>query len=257
MKTCKERKMMISLAAALICAVSMTSCGMVEMLEEKETTTSNIFTTTTTKQTRETSHTTKTGIYDAGEVDVDDEDLEGYETTTTEPVHTLENDPRKTDDIDYAIRATQKTEAKTFYTVPEHNGTTASPATVSEQTTTTEATWKIDLGAATATTTKAETKKEETTTKETTVTTTFDPNKLKALTDDLKYGSDTKFTVASDTTFLNLRYGPSRSYSIITTIPDGTEIIGKGETFDSDGDYWVYTSYNGTDGWVLKGLLSQ
>lgn len=255
MKLRKERKMMISLAAALICAASMTSCGFVDMLESEETTTSAIFTTTTTKKPRETSHTTKTGIYDGGEVDVDDEDFDGYETTTEVVNQGLENDPRKNDDIDYAMRATQKTEAKTFYTLPEHNGTTASPVTVSEQTTTTEATWKIDLGAATATTTKEETKKNESSAAKTT-TTTFDPNKLRALTDDLKYGSDVKFTVTSDTTYLNLRYGPSRSYSIITTIPDGTEIVCKGETYDSDGDYWVYTSYNGTDGWVLKGLLS-
>lgn len=244
---CKKKNRMIAAAAALICAFGMTSCGVVELLEEEKETTTTLFTTTTAVPKRESVHTTKTGVYDLGEVDDDDEDYSGYTTTTTLGTQTLENDfSDPNEEIDYEMRATQKTEAKTFYTIPEHNGTTAPPVTV-EGEQVTDASQEIDAFAETVT---ASEKKTETT------TTALNPDTLFALQSEDRYSGDKSYKVTSDTTYLNLRYGPSKKYSIILQIPDGSQIYGKGEVTGFDGNRWVYTSYNGSEGWVMRELLT-
>lgn len=72
----------------------------------------------------------------------------------------------------------------------------------------------------------------------------------------MEYDSKRKYIVTSDTTYLNLRYGPSKEYDIRTTIPDGSTITGYGETVGPDGNVWVATLYKGTSGWVMRELLS-
>lgn len=245
---CKKRNRTIAAIAALICAFGMTSCGVVELLEEEKETTTTLFTTTTTARERENVHTTKTAVYDIGEVDDDDEDYNGYDTsTTTTAAHTLENDfSDPNDEIDYEMRATQKTEAKTYYTIPEHNGTTASPVTVSGEQTITEPSLPANAETVTASEKKTET----------TTTTALKPDTLFSLQSEYRYSGDKSYKVTSDTTYLNLRYGPSKQYNIILQIPDGSQIYGKGEVTGPDGNRWVYTSYNGSEGWVMRELLS-
>ena len=101
------------------------------------------------------------------------------------------------------------------------------------------------------TTTSAETKA----TKKTT-TTKFKKDALFPLGDDVKYPDSIPFLVKSDTSYLNLRYGPSKKYDVIEKIPDGKTINGYGERTDGDGDIWVYVKYNDKSGWVMKELLS-
>lgn len=244
---CKKKNRIIAAVGALICALGMTSCGVVELLEEEKETTTTLFTTTTTVHKRESVHTTKTGVYDHGEVDDDDEDYSGYTTTTTLGTETLENDfSDPNEEVDYEMRATQKTEAKTFYTIPEHNGTTASPVTVSGEQTTTEP--SLPANAETVTASDKKTK--------TTTTTALKPDTLFSLQSENRYSGDKSYRVTSDTTYLNLRFGPSKQYNIILQIPDGSQIYGKGEVTGPDGNRWVYTSYNGSEGWVMRELLS-
>ena len=103
----------------------------------------------------------------------------------------------------------------------------------------------------TTTTTSAETKA----TKKTT-TTKFKKDALFPLGDDVKYPDSIPFLVKSDTSYLNLRYGPSKKYDVIEKIPDGKTINGYGERTDGDGNIWVYVKYNNNSGWVMKELLS-
>ena len=74
--------------------------------------------------------------------------------------------------------------------------------------------------------------------------------------DDVKYPDSIPFLVKSDTSYLNLRYGPSKKYDVIEKIPDGKTINGYGERTDDDGNIWVYVKYNNKSGWVMKELLS-
>lgn len=95
-----------------------------------------------------------------------------------------------------------------------------------------------------------------TATKRTTTTTKFKKDALFPLGDDVKYPDSIPFLVKSDTSYLNLRYGPSKKYDVIEKIPDGKTINGYGERTDGDGDIWVYVKYNDKSGWVMKELLS-
>lgn len=244
---CKKKNRIIAAVGALICALGMTSCGVVELLDEEKETTATLFTTTTAAKSRESVHTTKTGVFDFGEIDDDDEDYSGYTTTTTLGTETLENDfSDPNEEIDYEMRATQKTEAKTFYTIPEHNGTTAPPVTVEGEQTTDVSQDTESVGE----TVTVLNKKTETT------TTALKPDTLFSLQSEDRYSADKSYKVTSDTTYLNLRYGPSKKYNIILQIPDGSQIYGKGEVTGPDGNRWVYTSYNGGEGWVMRELLS-
>ena len=92
-----------------------------------------------------------------------------------------------------------------------------------------------------------------TATKRTTTTTKFKKDTLFPLGDDVKYPDSIPFLVKSDTSYLNLRYGPSKKYDVIEKIPDGKTINGYGERTDGDGNIWVY---NNKSGWVMKELLS-
>lgn len=95
-----------------------------------------------------------------------------------------------------------------------------------------------------------------TATKRTTTTTMFKKDALFPLGDDVKYPDSIPFLVKSDTSYLNLRYGPSKKYDVIEKIPDGKTINGYGERTDGDGNIWVYVKYNNKSGWVMKELLS-
>lgn len=89
-----------------------------------------------------------------------------------------------------------------------------------------------------------------------TTTTKFKKDALFPLGDDVKYPDSIPFLVKSDTSYLNLRYGPSKKYDVIEKIPDGKTINGYGERTDGDGNIWVYVKYNDKSGWVMKELLS-
>ena len=230
---CKNFRIMFMAGMA---ALMLTGCGAVDDKEEAP-----VFTTTTTVSSKPV-HTTKIATA-MGEVDADDEGIEGYSQTTTSITGSLATTTEMT--ADAAIRATQRTAAETYYTIPEHNGTTAAAVTVSPEKTTTTANGTVRLGEESETTRATE----ETT------TTAVRTDALYPLDDSMRYGSQTDFTVVSDTTFLNLRFGPSKGYDIRLTIPDGSKITGLGETSDDLGNVWVYTSYNGTYGWVMRELL--
>ncbi|MBS7205334.1 MAG: SH3 domain-containing protein [Ruminococcus bicirculans] len=172
--------------------------------------------TTTGTAAQRVIETTKTATM-GDDYDEDDEDYEGYTTTTSVTAGTLENPDVSIDEgYDPDIIAT-----------------------ATKRTTTT------------TTTTSAETEA----TKKTT-TTKFKKDALFPLGDDVKYPDSIPFLVKSDTSYLNLRYGPSKKYDVIEKIPDGKTINGYGERTDGDGDIWVYVKYNDKSGWVMKELLS-
>lgn len=236
-RMCKNFRMIIIAGTA---ALMLAGCGAVEEKSEEP-----VFTTTTTVSKKPV-RTTRIDTA-MGEVDADDEGIEGYSQTTTSVTGSLAAPETTTTEAtaDAAIRATQRTEAKTYYTIPEHNGTTAAAVTVSAEKTTTTANGTVRLGE------EADTAAPQTT------TAAMRPDSLYPLEDSMKYSSQTDFTVVSDTTYLNLRFGPSKGYDIRLTIPDGSKITGTGETTDDLGNVWVYTSYNGTSGWVMKELLAR
>lgn len=163
--------------------------------------------------------TTRTGRYTI-DADGNDEEMTGFTTThdyvTGSLEHTLDDEP------DPDIIATTTT---TWFT------TKSKPETSAKKKTTTK---------------KAITK----TTKET----AFVNNKLHAPTESEKFKSKNKYKVTSDTTYLNLRFGPSKKYDVQLKIPDGATIYGTAKTI-TDNDGWIYVSYKGTAGWVMEKLL--
>ncbi|MBQ8966176.1 SH3 domain-containing protein [Ruminococcus sp.] len=239
-----------TIVMAGLAAVMLAGCGQVGDGDPYDT--EPVFTSGTT-YTKRTVHTTKTAMYTGGEID--DADMVEYNTTTTTITGSLENDRifNPDDEVDEAMRATQRTEAKTYYTIPEHNGTTAAAVTVSAEATSTTAGGPIVLGEESELAPAAEASSAG---KTSAVTTAFTADSLFRLEDSMKYSSDKGYTVTSDTTFLNLRFGPSKQYDIRLKIPDGASVTGLGETTGTDGNVWVYTSYNGTYGWVMRELLS-
>lgn len=241
------RKFTAVIAAML--AFGLVGCGQVGLGDSSEI--DPVFTTSVT-YTKRTVHTTKTAVI-IGEVDADDEDIDGGYTTTTTVTGSLENEEifNPDSEVDEDMRSTQRTEAKTYYSLPEHNGTTAGAVTVSSPavTTTVNGTIKLDGD---ETTTQAKTSAKTTTTS---ATTAFNASVLYTCTDSMRYSEKKSYKVVSDTTYLNLRFGPSKKYDIRLKIPDGTAIKGFGETVGTDGNVWVYTSYNGTCGWVMRELL--
>ena len=111
-----------------------------------------------------------------------------------------------------------------------------------------------------ATMTKKEDKTETTTTTtaKTTTTTAFKKDALYQLMEEDTYQSRKTFKVTSDTTYLNLRFGPSKKYDVQLKIPDGVDVEGFGVTTEKDtGEKWVNVEYNGTRGWVMKSLLTE
>lgn len=232
---CKNFRIMFMAGMA---ALMLTGCGAVDKKEDAP-----VFTTTTTVSKAPVKTTRIDTVM--GEIDEADEGEEGYSQTTTSITASLAASTTE-ETADAAIRATQRTAAETYYTIPEHNGTTAAAVTVSPEKTTTTANGTVRLG------------EESETTRATTDTTTaaVRTDTLYPLDDSMRYGSQTDFTVVSDTTFLNLRFGPSKGFDIRLTIPDGAKITGLGETTDDLGNVWVYTSYNGTYGWVMRELLT-
>lgn len=228
---------------AVLTMAALGSCGQVGKGDSSET--EPIF-TSGVSYTKRSVHTTKTATFAVGDIDADDGDADGNYTTTTTVTGTLENDQLFSDDVDEDIRATQRTVAKTYYSLPEHNGTTAPAVTVSAEKTTTTANGTIAIEDPSARATRRSSA---------VTTTSFASDKMFEMKPDMRYDSGRKYTVTSDTTYLNLRYGPSKDYDIKTTIPDGYSVLGIGETVGPDGNVWVYTSYNGTFGWVMRELL--
>lgn len=163
--------------------------------------------------------TTQTGRY-AIDAEGADEELSGFTTTKEPPAETLENPVP--DEPDSDIIATAK---KTWYTTTT---TTAAKKTTAEKT-------------------KKPTKK---TPKET----AFKADKLHAPTEAEKFKSKKKYKVTSDTTYLNLRFGPSKKYEVQLKIPDGKTIYGTAKT-KTDGEGWIYVTFKGTSGWVMEALM--
>ena len=214
MREKNERALVLAAAGVLLAAV-LTGCSMFNDRDTQTTTASM-----TASATRRTVVTTKTAVRELTP-DTDDEDFNGYTTTTTVTGH-LDTDVSFDDGYDMDIRATMTAKAE------------------SEPETTT-------------TTTKASETKKTTTT-----TTAFKKDALYQLSDTNSYDGSKTYKVTSDTTYLNLRFGPSRNYDVQLKIPDGETVKGYGQTTeDSTGDKWVYIDYNGTNGWVMKKLLKE
>lgn len=214
MREKNERALVLAAAGALLAAV-LTGCSMFNNRDEQMTTTSMTVTTT-----RRTVVTTKTAVRELTP-DTDDEDFDGYTTTTTVTGH-LDTDVSFDDGYDMDIRATMTGKAESE---PETT-TTAAKAPETKKTTTT--------------------------------TTAFKKDALYQLSDTNSYDGSRSYKVTSDTTYLNLRFGPSRNYDVQLKIPDGDTVTGYGQTTeDSTGEKWVYIDYKGTNGWVMKKLLKE
>ena len=210
-----NKKKIIGKTAVLCCAavwcVSACSCAVTDWIAPNEETSVSEETTAPVSSERkiETTKVSKS----LGMVDNNDEDMEGYTTTTEITGGTLENEYKPEDGYDEDIRATM----------------TSKTTTVSSK----------ESGKKTSKTTAAK----------------FDASALYPLDSSNKYSSAVKYTVNSDTTYLNLRYGPSKNYNVQLKIPNKAEIEGTGETLNSDEGTWVYVTYKGTSGWVMKSLL--
>lgn len=197
-----------------ILSLSFAGCG---LFDKKSDLSSQV--SSETSETQRYIATTQTARYTI-DADANDEDLQGYSTTTQDTeTGTLENP--LPDEPDPKILATTTT---TLYTTP-------------------------------ASTTKKTQK--STTTKKTTTTaeTTFVKDKLHSPLSSEKFKSKKEYKVVSDTTYLNLRFGPSKSYDVQLKIPDGETIYGTAKTKDNQGNGWIYVSYKGTAGWVMEELL--
>ena len=168
--------------------------------------------------------TTKTGRY-AIDADGADEELSGFTTTQEEPAGSLKNPVP--DEPDPDIIATTTT---TWFT------------TTKETTSKKSKTSKTSKISKTSKTTK--------TTKET----DFVADKLHAPLLSEKFKRKKTYKVTSDTTYLNLRFGPSKKYDVQLKIPDGTKIYGTAKT-KTNGEGWIYVTYKGTSGWVMESLL--
>ena len=156
----------------------------------------------------------------------DDEDIAGYTTTARDTeTGTLENPIP--DEPDPDILATTTT---TLYKLPETKAATSKKA------------------AATGKKTSA---------KKTTAETKLVKDTLHRPLDSERFKAKQKYKVTSDTTYLNLRFGPSKSYDVQLRIPDGEYVNGTARTQDCLGNYWIYTSYKGTVGWVMEELLTK
>lgn len=162
--------------------------------------------------------TTKTGRY-AIDADGADEELSGFTTTPEESAGSLKNPVP--DEPDPDIIATTTT---TWFTTTKE--------TVSK---------------------KSKTSKTSKTTK-TAKETDFAADKLHAPVNSEKFKSKKTYKVTSDTTYLNLRFGPSKKYNVQLKIPDGTKIYGTAKT-KTNGEGWIYVTYKGTSGWVMESLL--
>lgn len=216
--------------AALISALCLCGCGLVSPDEDS----SQSETEQQTVTSRKFVQTTKTMSRAA---DADEDDAEVIYTTTSDVTGSLENTNIGDEEPDEDILATLST-TTTLYTIPE--------------------------GAVIKTTTKkssAKTERSESTTRKKTETTTtpFTADKLYMPAEKDMFSAKTKFKVVSDTTYLNLRFGPSKKYDIQLQIPDGEYIYGTAKTAnpeDKDED-WVFVSYKGTSGWVMRGLLER
>lgn len=219
-----------SVVLLAVCVLS--GCGLETGNTESSETESEI-----TDSSRKYVSTTRTASRNI-EADADDEDFSGYTTTTEITGATLENPYSEDDEPDPDILATFST-TTTLYTIPEG----------AEIITSGKATKK--------TTTKKTTKKTASETKAT--TTAFTADKLyKPLASD-KFKLTHRYLVVSDTTYLNLRFGPSKKYEVQLKIPDGEYIYGTAQTSNPDDkdEKWVYVTYNGTSGWVMRELLKE
>lgn len=217
-------------AAVIISAVSLSSCGLIMPDEEEEPSETEAATVTSRKFVQ----TTKT--MSRSDDDPEDDAAVIY-TTTSDVTGSLENTYTGDDAPDEDILATLST-TTTLYTIPE--------------------------GAVIKTTTQKTTAKSKTTKKTTekkteTSTTPFTADKLYMPADKDMLSSKVKFKVVSDTTYLNLRFGPSKKYDVQLRIPDGEYIYGTAKTSNPDDkdEEWVFVSYNGTSGWVMRCLLER
>ena len=212
------RKQNKSAAAAAAVLAAVVMLGGCSLFNESSTTETSA--TTVVSAERRTMLTTKTAVEPLSP-DNDDEGLEGYTTTTTVTGH-LDTDVSFDDGYDMDIRATMTKKGEE----------TAPPETTTTTVTTTTTTRK-------------------------TTTTALKKDTLYAMPDEAAYSSPKEYKVKSDTTYLNLRNGPSRRYDVQLEIPDGADVTGYGKMKESaSGEEWVYIDYNGTKGWVMRKLLS-
>lgn len=219
--------------ASLFCmtavCMSVSSCAITDWIapnNDDSDVNSSVETSTTTERKIETTKTAKPQAV----IDEDDEDMEGYTSSTTAGTNApLENKDNSVDEYDQNVRATMTYHATetTLYTTPKK---TSSPK-------------------------NTQTKKSKTTKKTSAASTTkFDANTLYTLSDSDRYSQTVKYKVVSDTTYLNLRFGPSKDYNVQVKIPDAAEISAVGETKNSQNQKWLYVTYNGMSGWVLASL---
>lgn len=216
------------LSATVLTAVFLVGCGL-DAPSEDSAESAAVSAAVTSRGYVKTTKTASRKI----EADNDDEDISGYTTTSEITGATLENSYSVDDEPDPDILATLTT-TTTLYTLPDGAKTTKTEKS-----------------------TKKTTKKTTSVTK--TTTTALDPDKLyKPLASD-KYKEKKKYKVVSDTTYLNLRFGPSKKYEVQLKIPDGEFIYGTAQSSNPDDkdEKWVYVTYRGTSGWVMRGLLEE
>ena len=199
-----KKQLITKISCVAVCGI-LCSCGLTDWIKpsEENSSTAETTTTTTTERKIETTRVSK-GL---GKVDKNDEDMEGYTTTTEITGGTLENS-FETEEYDKNIRATM-----------------------------------------TSRTTQSETSA--------TTSRKFNSKELYPLDASNKYKKAVKYQVNSDTTYLNLRYGPSKKYSVQLKIPNKTVITATGETLNETEGTWVFVSYNKKSGWVMKSLLKK
>lgn len=207
-------KKFTAIVFAMMITLSTTGCGLNEKPDE-----STVQTTTTTERYIATTQTARHIV----DNDDNDEDFEGYSTTTADTEKRVLENPVP-DEPDSDIIATTTT---TYYTLPETEKSTSKTNKTSKTTKKSKAT--------------AETK--------------FVKNKLHSPLDNEKLKKRKKYKVVSDTTYLNLRFGPSKKYAVQLKIPNGVNIFGTAKTKDNLNNNWIYVSYKGTSGWVMEKLL--
>lgn len=222
-------KKIIELCCLTAVCMSVSSCALTDWIAPNNDNSGEESAAETSTTTERKIETTKTARPQAV-IDEDDEDMEGYTSSTTAGTNEpLENKDNSVDEYDQNIRATMThhTTVTTLYTTPKK--TSSAKSSLSSKAKTTKKT-------SVSTTTK------------------FNADSLHALSDADRYSQSVKYKVVSDTTYLNLRFGPSKSYSVQLKIPDAAEITATGETTDTQNQRWLYVTYNGTSGWVLASL---
>ena len=146
----------------------------------------------------------------------------------------------------------------------EHTETEATTTASSETTTTSSTTTSSTTAESTTTsktTSETTTTKATPTTKSTTTTTTATvENNLVQPQPASRLVSSKKMYVNTNSSNLNIRYGPDSGYSTISGssgIPKGTYVEVIAEEYDGNGTLWAFINYNGQNAWCMEQYLAE